>query len=77
MRQSPGNVRYEELKALCINLFGPPRQSGGSHAVFKTPWQGNPRVNIQVGKNGKAKKYQVKQVLAAIERLLAEEGEES
>jgi hypothetical protein len=32
------------------------------------PWQGDPRVNIQ-NKNGKAKSYQVRQVLRAIERL--------
>jgi len=36
--------------------------------VFKTPWPGDPRVNIQ-NKNGHSKPYQVKQVLAAIERL--------
>jgi hypothetical protein len=32
--------------------------------------EGDPRVNIQRGKGGKAKIYQVKQVLAAIDRLL-------
>lgn len=31
-------------------------------------WPGNPRVNIQ-DKNGKAKPYQVKQVLAALEKI--------
>jgi hypothetical protein len=36
--------------------------------VFKTPWQGDPRVNIQ-NKKGKAKVYQVRQVLKAISRL--------
>jgi hypothetical protein len=36
--------------------------------VFKTPWPGDPRVNIQ-NKGGMAKPYQVRQVLAAIERL--------
>lgn len=36
--------------------------------VYKTPWIGDPRVNIQNDK-GKAKTYQVKQVLQAIERL--------
>ena len=47
--------------------FGPPRTSGGSHLVFKTPWPGDPRVNIQ-NDHGMAKAYQVRQVLAAIER---------
>jgi hypothetical protein len=38
------------------------------------PWQGDPRVNIQNSK-GKAKAYQVKQVLFAIERLDHENSE--
>ena len=33
--------------------------------MFKTPWPGIPRVNIQ-GDKGKAKPYQVRQVLAAV-----------
>ncbi|WP_308189415.1 hypothetical protein [Rhodococcus pyridinivorans] len=37
--------------------------------MFRTPWPGDPRVNIQRGKNGEAKPYQVKQVLAAIEKM--------
>ncbi|MGV7292078.1 toxin HicA, partial [Mycobacterium kansasii] len=50
-------------------------QTGGSHIVLKMPWAGDPRVNIQ-DKGGKAKAYQVKQVLAAIDKLNAiEEGE--
>ena len=36
--------------------------------VFKTPWVGDPRINIQNDK-GKAKAYQVRQVLLAIDRL--------
>ena len=38
------------------------------HCVFKTPWPGDPRVNVQ-NKNGYAKPYQVRQVLAAIAKL--------
>jgi hypothetical protein len=38
-----------------------------------TPWQGDPRVNIQ-NNNGKAKAYQVKQVLKAIERMEVDHG---
>ncbi|EFL86870.2 hypothetical protein HMPREF0326_00644 [Desulfovibrio sp. 3_1_syn3] len=72
LRETPQNVRYAELAALCEHFFGPPRQRGTSHAVYKTPWQGDPRVNIQEGKGGKAKAYQVKQVLAAIARLRGE-----
>ena len=48
--------------------FGQPRQSGTSHAIFKTPWPGDPRVNIQNAR-GKAKPYQVRQVLLALDRI--------
>jgi len=44
------------------------RQSRTSHCVYKTPWHGDPRINIQ-NKNGKAKAYQVKQVLDAISKI--------
>lgn len=66
MRKNPKNVRYQDLH-ICEHHFGPPRTTGGSHAVFKTPWPGDPRVNIQNDK-GKAKPYQVRQVLAAIDK---------
>lgn len=69
MRSAPQNVRYSELAKVCEHHFGTPRQQGTSHAVYKTPWQGDPRVNIQCGKNGMAKAYQVRQVLLALERL--------
>jgi len=68
MADSPQNIRFPELCKVCESYFGPARQQGSSHRVYKTPWQGDPRVNIQNNK-GKAKAYQVKQVLKAIERL--------
>jgi len=68
MKREPANVRFSDLRKTCEAHFGKPRNSRGSHLIFKTPWQGDPRVNIQNDK-GKAKAYQVKQVLLAIERL--------
>jgi len=76
MRRSPQNVRFDDLAKVCADLFGNPRQDGTSHKVYKTPWQGDPRVNIQRGKDGDAKPYQVRQVLDAIARLEAEKNEE-
>ena len=58
MRANPSNVRYRDLAKVCESFFGSPRTTGGSHAVFKTPWSGDPRVNIQ-NDRGKAKAYQV------------------
>ena len=69
MRKAPQNVRYADLAKICEHYFGQARQQGTSHAVYRTPWEGDPRVNIQRGHNGKAKAYQVRQVLAAIKRL--------
>lgn len=68
MKSMPANIRFGDLRKVCEEYFGKPRNSGSSHLVFKTPWQGDPRINIQNDK-GKAKVYQVKQVLLAIERL--------
>jgi hypothetical protein len=41
----------------------------GSHYVFKTPWQGDPRINLQKLKGNFAKPYQVRQVLSALRKL--------
>jgi hypothetical protein len=71
MNEKPGAVRFSDLKKICRCYFGEPRQSGGSHCVFRTPWVGDPRVNIQ-NKKGKAKPYQVRQVLKAIRKLKSE-----
>jgi hypothetical protein len=68
MRTSPQNVRYADLHAVCASFFGPPRQSGSSHAVLRTPWPGDPRVNIQ-NDRGRAKAYQVRQVLKVIDLI--------
>jgi len=68
MRREPTNVRFGDLMKVCEGLFGKPRQAGTSHAIFKTPWVGDPRINIQNDK-GKAKAYQVRQVLLAINKL--------
>lgn len=76
LRESPTNVRYDELYAVCVEFFGLPRQRGTSHAVFKTPWPADPRVNIQRSDNGGVKIYQLKQVVAAIDKLQQMEPEE-
>ena len=73
MRNAPQNVSYNDLRSVCVHHFGEPRQSGTSHAVFKTPWAGDPRVNIQRSKSGQAKPYQVRQVLKAIDKLKEEQ----
>jgi len=68
MRRNPRGIRFSDLCAVCDAHFGAPRQGGTSHRVYRMPWSGDPRVNIQQQK-GFAKAYQVKQVLKAIEKL--------
>jgi hypothetical protein len=75
IRRNPKNVRFNDLLRVCDHYFGPPRQCGGSRRVYKTPWPGDPRINIQNDK-GMAKAYQVKQVLTAIDKLEAKNGPE-
>ena len=58
MKQNPKSIKFRELSKVCEHYFGSPRQSG----------TGDPKVNIQNSK-GMAKTYQVKQGLAAIEKL--------
>ncbi len=68
MHRNPKGVRFQDLCRVCDFYFGEARQTSGSHRVYKTPWVGDPRVNIQ-NEKGMAKPYQVRQVLKAIERL--------
>ena len=68
MKQAPQNVKFSDLDTVCRHYFGEPRQRATSHRIYKTPWQGDPRINIQ-NDHGKAKRYQVMTVLSAIEKL--------
>jgi hypothetical protein len=75
MRNNPSGLRFAEVCRICDHYFGQAPQGGGSHRIYKTPWIGDPRVNIQNYK-GDAKAYQVRQIIKAIERLEAEHGAE-
>ena len=67
--ESEKNVRFSRLLAIAETFFGKPRNRGSSHYPFKVPWQREPRINLQKGKGGKAKPYQVKQVKIALVKL--------
>jgi len=68
MKRNPKGIRFRDLCKVCDFYFGEARQTGTSHRVYKTPWPGDPRVNLQ-NAGGMAKAYQVRQVLRAIDRL--------
>jgi hypothetical protein len=72
--ENPRNVLFADLLKICKKYFGSPRIRG-SHYIFKTPWKGDPRINLQrVDKM--AKLYQVKDVKNAIDKLEAKKNEE-
>lgn len=37
MTNAPQNVRYADLRKVCVQYFGEARQDSTSHAVFRTP----------------------------------------
>jgi len=71
MKENPEDVRFKDLCKVCSYYFGPTRQSKSSHKIYRTPWPGDPKINIQNNK-GKVKVYQVKQVLLAVDKWEAE-----
>ena len=68
LKSNPKGVRFAELVKICDYFFERRRQRGTSHIVYRTPWPGDPRINIQNDK-GMAKAYQVRQVIKALEKL--------
>ena len=72
MRANPEGIKFNEARKVAEHFFaefGKPRIAG-SHYVYKMPWPGDPRINIQ--KDGpKAKRYQIIQMLEAVDKLKA------
>jgi hypothetical protein len=72
MRANPEGIKFNDACKVAEHFFaefGKPRIAG-SHHVYKMPWPGDPRINIQ--KDGpKAKRYQIIQLLEAVDKLKA------
>jgi len=71
MKQNPVGVRFADACKVADHFFGEPTQKKSSHRVWKMPWPGNPRVNMQ-NEKGSAKAYQVRQRLEAVERRMTQ-----
>jgi hypothetical protein len=71
LSSNPKNIKFDELFNICKKYFGKPRNSGSSHFIFKTPWPGDPRINLQRDKKNKkmAKVYQVRDVISSLEKI--------
>jgi hypothetical protein len=67
-RASPANVRFRDLCGLVIGLGYALDRKRGSHLIYRHSWRRDlPLVNLQEGQSGKAKPYQVRQVLGLID----------
>ncbi len=67
LEREKASTRFSRLLKFCEEWFGEPRVKG-SHHIFKMPWLGDPRLNLQSDR-GKAKPYQVDQVITALKKL--------
>ena len=72
LEASSKDVRFSRLLRICAEFFGAYRVVG-SHHIFKTKWQGDPRINLQE-EGRRAKEYQVRQVISALKKLKEVEG---
>lgn len=71
LKGNPKGVKFSELSKTLDEWFGEPRKRG-SHRIYRTPWQGDPRLNIQNAR-GMAKPYQVRQAIRSLRKLAEEE----
>ena len=73
---NPAGIKFDRLVRICDDFFGEARQKATSHRVYKMPWPGDPRVNIQENRKdkGMAKQYQVRQVIKALTKWRDEYG---
>lgn len=67
VRNNPCDVRFDDLVRLVMALGFVADHQVGSHSVFVHSNPAVPFVNLQEGKSGKAKPYQVEQVLALVD----------
>jgi hypothetical protein len=67
-RISPANVRFRDLCGLLARIGYALDRKRGSHLIYRHSWRRDlPPVNLQEGRAGKAKPYQVRQILGLID----------
>ena len=67
IRNNPSGVRFDDLVRL-VEALGFERERGeGSHAIYVHARAEVPFLNLQTTKDGKAKTYQVEQVLDRVD----------
>ena len=71
-RNNPSDVRFDDLVALILSLGFVPVRQAGSHVIYQHRSHPASLVNLQTTKDGKAKTYQVEQLLALVDSLKLE-----
>jgi len=64
--KSDANISYDDVCNLLTKLGYAKRQQGTSHQIFA---RGDSYLNLQPGSDGKAKKYQVRQIREELQRI--------
>lgn len=72
-RHGSGSLKFKNLCALVEAAGFQLDRQVGSHLIYRHPLRREvPRLNLQEGRSGAAKPYQVKQVLRVIDEFLLE-----
>ncbi|MGQ0570110.1 MAG: type II toxin-antitoxin system HicA family toxin [Armatimonadota bacterium] len=73
MRAGPANVLFRDLCRLVEHVGYVERRRAGSHRIYRHGTRSElPLINLQEGSAGKAKPYQVRQVLAIVDAYALE-----
>jgi predicted RNA binding protein YcfA (HicA-like mRNA interferase family) len=73
IRANPNDVRFETLISVAERLGFVHLGTGGSHGQYRHPGPPPEHLTLQPRSDGKAKPYQVKQFLQAVDRLFEEQ----
>jgi len=63
----PASVSYADALAACRHRFGEPVLGGQGYAVFRTPWESDPRLSV-LSVRGKVKPFQLAVIVRALRR---------
>jgi predicted RNA binding protein YcfA (HicA-like mRNA interferase family) len=73
IRNNPKNVDFDELCWAATRSGFVLERTSGSHRIFRHPDDPEEMLDLQPGRDGKAKPYQVKDFLEALDRLFPEQ----
>jgi predicted RNA binding protein YcfA (HicA-like mRNA interferase family) len=72
IRNNPKDVRFDDLCACAASYGFIHDRTAGSHHIYRHEQPPHRMLDLQPGKDGKAKEYQVKDFLAALDDIFPE-----